>query len=74
NKAQAIELLKNTKPSTAMEMMFVGQIQQDEQMLMKSFTGFIQSKDMFNANHVKELLKDYNTNSMILDNLMNIFT
>ncbi|MEB4860622.1 AimR family lysis-lysogeny pheromone receptor [Priestia megaterium] len=73
NQAQAIELVKNNKPSTAMEMMFVGQMQQDEQMLIQSFTGFIQSKDMFNANHVKELLKDYNTNSMILDNLMNIF-
>lgn len=73
NQAKAIELVKNTKPSTAMEMMFVGQIQQDEQMLIQSFTKFIQNKDMFNANHVKELLKDYNTNSMILDNLMNIF-
>lgn len=73
NQSEAVELLNNTKPSTAMEMMFVGQIQQDEQMLIQAFTKFIQEKDMFNANHVKKLLKEHGSNTAMLDNLMNIF-
>jgi len=63
----------NAKPSTGLEMMFVGEIKQDEQMLMQAFTKFVQEKDMFNANHVKKTLEDMNVNTMILDNLMNIF-
>lgn len=62
-----------TKPSTAMEMMFTGEIQQDEQVLMQAFTKFIQEKDMFNAQKVKQTLENMNVNTMILDNLMNIF-
>ncbi|MBY0094917.1 helix-turn-helix transcriptional regulator [Priestia aryabhattai] len=63
----------NINTLSGLEMMFVGELNQDEQMLMQAFTKFIQEKDMFNANHVKKTLEGMNVNTMILDNLMSLF-
>ncbi|WP_425204016.1 AimR family lysis-lysogeny pheromone receptor [Priestia megaterium] len=68
-------ILKDLKVNTltGLETMLIGMLNEDEKTLMQAFTKFVQEKDMFNANHVKKQLEAMNVDTMILDNLMNLF-
>lgn len=63
----------DTNTLSGLDLMFLGRLKHDKQLLIQSFTKFIQEKNMFNANKVKETLQEMEVDTMILDNLMNIF-